>query len=130
MRAPAAILIACLLAGCSLFRSGSGGGGSWKGPHAGEVRAHALEMWQAEGLPSDGFNALTVTTAAPVALPPRKLSITESHGSGRFVVKFRATDPPGWLIRHEAAHIVLLSQGTRGHPRAFGRKYGLSEWHD
>ncbi|MFP6872393.1 MAG: hypothetical protein VCA55_02695 [Verrucomicrobiales bacterium] len=35
---------------------------------------------------------------------------------------------PDWLIRHEALHIILLSNGIPGHPRKYSKYFTHSYW--
>lgn len=35
---------------------------------------------------------------------------------------------PDWLIRHEALHVILLSNGIPGHPRAYSKYFEKPYW--
>ncbi len=49
----------------------------------------------------------------------RHATVTFAHRKGAI---------PDWLVRHEALHVILLSNGIPGHPRSYAKYFGKDYW--
>ncbi len=98
-----------------------------------------------EGATHKKFKGNTIHIAPPVAATYedwRKMPVGQIRGrnqggltawkilSGQATVYFAQWKGkvPDWLIRHEALHAILLSNGVPGHPEEYAQLFGKSYW--